>query len=338
LVVLLLFLVLPACPSSSEPAASGQGTAEVLNALKEDREARGREYAALARKLAGVEEKVQDLLTALEFLAVDVDAIKRTTWDLLQSRGPADEAAEPEAPDSYRRIFTPETRAALEKAAAEKGVRLLADRVEVPGVIVQNRAMLEFFAVAAGGKEHEAVVALLGSGGPEGDRRVEGLPGMINACILALGFTKGTPVRTSPDGKVLPPAGETIHVYLEWDGDGERVRARAEDLIYNLRDKMPMARDKWVYVGSRFERNYSTGEVVWVADLTGDIVSTWSWPYTIIDNTTLEASDDSYFTCFTPRLPPAGTAVTFVLSADPLPAKEFPEWKEEVPPGTAPQK
>jgi hypothetical protein len=309
----------------------------VLKVLKEDREARQREFNALARRITGLEERVQDLLTAIEFLAVDVDAIKRTTWDLLQSRGAGDEAAEPEAPESYRRIFTPETRAALEKAAAEKGIRLLADRVEVPGVVVQNRAMLEFFAVAAGGKEHEAVVALLGSGGTEGGRRVEGLPSMLNACILALGYEKGTPVRTSPDGKVLPPQGETIRIYLEWDAEGGRVRARAEDLVYNLRDKSPMARDKWVYVGSRFERNYATGEVVWVADLTGDVAATWSWPYTIIDNTTLEASDDSFFTCFTPRLPPVGTPVTFVVCRDPLPAKEFPEWKEDVPPGTAPK-
>ena len=153
----------------------------------------------------------------------------------------------------------------------------------------------------------------------------QGMAGMLNACILALGYEKGTPVTVSRDGKVLPPQGQPIHLYLEWKGEnGETVRVRAEDLVYNLETNRQMERDKWVYVGSRFEKDWGTGETVYMADLTGDVAATYSWPNTIIDNTTSEGADDIYYVCYTPRIPEPGAKVTFVISKRPLAAKEFP--------------
>jgi hypothetical protein len=180
--------------------------------------------------------------------------------------------------------------------------------------------------VTAGGKEHEAIVAVVGNHDPDSGRMAEGLAGMLNACILALGYEKGTPVKISRDGKVMPPEGDPIHMYLEWEGeDGETVRARAEDLVFDLQTKKAMERDRWVYVGSRFERDWGSGKTVYMADLTGDIAATYSWPNTIIDNTTSEGSDDIYYVCYTPRIPKVGTRVTFVVSAEPLAAKDFPD-------------
>ncbi len=323
--LLLLTTFASGCPASPGAGAGGD---EVLATLKEDRAVRDREYKALAARLAALEEKVSDVLTAMEFLAVDVDGIKRNTWEMLQGRTGPGESPEPEAPESYRRMFAPETRAALEKAAADKGLRLLADRVEAPAVIVQDRTMLEFVAVAAGGKEHESIVAVTGST-PHGEGRADGLPGLLNACILALGYEKGTPVRATKDGKVLPPEGKPIFVYLEWEAGGEKIRARAEDLVYNLQTKRTMDRGKWVYVGSRFERDFSSSQVLYMADLSGDIVATYSWPNTIVDNTTSEGGDDVYYACFTPRIPAVGTKVTLVLSREELPAKEFPPPPED---------
>ena len=280
--------------------------------------------ARLDRRIAALESKVDDILTAMEFLAVDVDMIKRNTWETLKSFQTEQDGEEPEAPDEYRKLFDPEAREKLTQVAGEKGVRLFDDRVEVDGVIIQNKAMLEFLAVVMGGKEHESIIAVTGSaehGGP----MPRGLAGMINACILALGFTKGTPVRASRDGKVLPPEGETIHIYVEWKGeDGETIRARAEDLVYNLEKKEPMGHDKWVYVGSRFERDYATSAVVYMADLTGDLVATYSWPNTIIDNVTSEGADDIYYTCLTPRIPEIGTKITMVFAKKEMAAMEFP--------------
>jgi hypothetical protein len=116
-----------------------------------------------------------------------------------------------------------------------------------------------------------------------------------------------------------------IHIYLEWKGDdGEVVRARAEDLVYNAKTRTPMERGKWVYVGSRFERNQGTGETNYLADLTGDLVATYSWVTTIVDNTTSEGSDDTNYYCYTPRIPAIGTKVVLVFSKKELTAKEFP--------------
>lgn len=277
-------------------------------------------------------EDFQDLRTEFEFLAAEVDGVKRNTWDLMQElKASGRISEEPVVPEKYRELFNPETRQALAEKAAEMGVRLLDDRVEVPGIVAQNRAMLEFFAVISGGKEHETVVALTGNFDRE-KRLPEGLAGMINACILALGYEKGEPVSATTDGKVVPPKGEPIHLYLEWKGEGgETVRARAEDLIYDLETKQAMKRDPWIYIGSRFEKNYGGSGTVYMADLTGDVVATYSWPNTIVDNTTLEAKDDIYYVCYTPRLPPIGTKVTMVFSREELPAKDFPEGGMETP-------
>jgi hypothetical protein len=204
-------------------------------------------------------------------------------------------------------------------------VVLKEDRLEVAAVVVQNRAILEFFAVAAGGKVHESVVAVTGNADLEREDIPEGLAGMLNACILALGYEKGTPVKATRDGKVIPPTGKTIHVYLEWAGeDGKTVRARAEDLVFNNKTRKPMQRGKWVYVGSRFEQDWADGETRYMADLTGDIVATYSWQNTIIDNTTSEGAEDIYYVCYTPRIPEPGKKVTLVIASKELPAKDFP--------------
>jgi hypothetical protein len=284
------------------------------------------EIDALRRSMAAVQEKNGEILEAMEWLAIDVDNIKRNTWETMMSLQAEGGAPEPEAPESYRKLFDPETREALVKAAAKKGVRLTDDRVSVGGVIVQQRAALEFFAVTTGGKIHESVVAVTGNFDPEREGVPEGLAGMINACILALGYEKGTPVRTSRDRKVLPPQGMPINVYIEWKGeDGETVRARAEDLVYNAKTRKQMERGKWVYVGSRFERDHGTDKTNYLADLTGDLVATYSWVTTVVDNTTSEGSDDTNYYCYTPRIPEIGTKVDLVFSKKELAAKEFPE-------------
>jgi hypothetical protein len=326
-IVILVTLFLPACSGQGDSATAERLAAieaKLEKALEKAPKGDGETLARLDRRLREMESSLEDILTAMEFLAVDVDAIKRNTWETLSSMQTTGEDGEVEPPDEYRRLFDPEAREKLVELAAAKGVRLFEGRLEVDGVIVQNRAMLEFLAVVAGGKEHETVIALVGSA-EYGGEMPKGLASMINACILALGFEKGQPVRASKDGKVLPPQGEPIHVYVEWAGeDGEAIRARGEDLVYNIEKKEPMSRGKWVYVGSRFERMYGSSEVAYMADLTGDVIATYSWPNTIIDNTTSEGSDDIYYTCLTPRIPEVGTKVTLVLSREEMEAKEFP--------------
>jgi len=283
------------------------------------------DIATLKAEMAKLKEQNENILEAIEWLALDVGRVNKNTWEMMQSMREGGLAPEPEAPESYRRLFDPETRDLLVKAAAKKGIVLLTDRVEVPAVVVQNRAILEFFAVTAGGKTHEAVIAVTGNADLEREDIPEGLAGTLNACILALGYEKGTPVQATRDGKVVPPSGKKIHLYLEWTGeDGKTVRARAEDLVYNSKTRKPMERGKWVYIGSRFEKDWADGETRYMADLTGDVAATYSWPNTIIDNVTSEGSDDIYYVCYTPRIPAPGTKVSFVISKKELAAKDFP--------------
>lgn len=319
----------PGGDGSAAPAASsGPGEAVSVERRLADLEKAVRgirtDTQNLLKALTLMAEDLQDMKLGQEFLQSEIQGLKQNTWDVLERLSEiAGAPGEKPMPEEYRKLFNPETRQALVEAAAKKGVVLKEDRVEVPGVIVQDRAMLEFFAVVAGGKEHESIVALTGNVDPK-KGRPEGLAGMINACLLALGFVKGKPLEVAKDETLIPPKGMTVHLYLEFpDASGDTVRVRAEDLVYDLDTKSAMMRDPWVYIGSQFQAD-GAGGTAYVADLTGDVVSTWSWPFTIIDNITLSAKDDVSFVCYEDRIPPVGTKVTMVFSKAPLPAKDFP--------------
>lgn len=235
----------------------------------------------------------------------------------------------------------PELFAAAQRKAAEYGIELTEDEVRVHSEVVLQSGLLEYFAVLNGGKEHEALISLVGSLDPK-EPRPKDFGARLNNAIQALGFSRGQPLRLTRLGS-KPPVGETIHIYLELAIDGEQRVVRASDLIWNRLTGRAMEPGQWVYVGSSWVPGRDEGEVEFAADLTGEAVATYSAVNTIIDNVSEGAVDDTVFIVATPRVPEGTKTATLILRKEPLtegvhefppPSTDFAEQEYEEPSGS----
>jgi hypothetical protein len=293
-----------------------------------------------AEAIEGLRREIADLRADVDVLAGNVGSLEKSIRDLAEEirwgrkgaggedgsgGGPFGGNTEPGAPGDPRGetfgdapppaqpfvAYTEEQKAALRTAAAAKGIVLGDDRVSVPGEVILREGALEFFAVFPGGKTHESILLLCGKRDAEGNPS-PGLGATLNASLMALGLRPGTPLRVLPGGGTRPPRGTTVHIAVEWDEDGKRVRARAEDLLWDVENGRALESGKFLYTGSFFEPDG------YIPDLSGDAVAVYSTVYTLIDLADPRAVDDSKFAPCTPRIPGPGTKVDVVFSPAPL--------------------
>ncbi len=279
-------------------------------------------------RLERVEEHIQHLSVVAdewEFLSDDVRTVKSRVDDLVVAfegrDGEGGYGSIPQPPDldwTEPALFD-----AAQRAAATVGIELTADEVRVPARIVLREGLLEYFAVLKGGKEHEALLSLVGNLGQQ-ERRPREFGAKLNNAIQALGLPRGSPIRFSPSG-TRPARGEPIYLFVEWEAEGETVSVRAEDLVWDRRQNAPMPRDTWVFVGSSWVEGDTEGELLFAADLTAEAVATYSAVNAIIDTTAPGAQDDTVFLVASPRVPDDVVDVTLVIRAkDRAPTLEFP--------------
>lgn len=132
----------------------------------------------------------------------------------------------------------------------------------------------------------------------------------LNLALILLGLDddRGVPSRFKFDPE--PPAGDAVEIWIEWESDGQRRRARAEDAIFNVETGKRLGRGPWVYTGSVFLSDGS-----YLAALNGVLIGFMHTPESIIDNPlALESGYGSY------RLDrelglAGGTAVTVTIRA-----------------------
>jgi hypothetical protein len=331
----LLALVLAACggaepaATASEPVDDGDLAKRIARLEKRlvelDRQSQ-KETIQLIRQQQEIarnhlEEVSEDLNFQMGKLLQHVTRLEASVYEILDRFQQPGAVGALEAAEVKQ--YTPEMRKEIAEKLADRGIRLEDDRVSVDGFIGPGRAApLEFFAVLRGGKEHEAVVIVTGSYGPE-ERLPRGLAAGLNLACQALNLPRGAPTRWKEGGKPVPASGEPVHVYVEWEKDGKTVRARAEDLVYNETEAAAMGKDSWIYVGSRFVRNIGTGQREFMAEITGSLAATFGSENSILSNRSPEATDDNqanFFRGYTPRIPPEGTKVKLVIARAPLEA------------------
>ncbi len=283
--------------------------------------------ARLERAEGHVEEAVDKFANDQSFLVDDVSRLAKKMDELKTSMESRDRAGLAEAPEPPTIDWTqPQLFETARKSAAEYGIELTKDEVRVPSRFVLKQGVIEYFAVLKGGKEHETLISLLGNT-PRGERRPKDFAARLNNAVMAIGFKRGKPVQFTPTGRV-PPTGETAYLFLEWEEKGEKVLARAEDLIWNRIQEKPMERGKWVYVGSSFvQPDDSSSGPVFAADATGEAVATYTQsPDTMFDDVSADAPDDTAYLVAAPRIPPDVEACTFVIRhVDREPTRTFPD-------------
>ena len=71
------------------------------------------------------------------------------------------------------------------------------------------------------------------------------------ACIL-IGLDPARAVHSRQQFDPVPPQGDPVDIFVEWDENGSKRRVRAEELIYNKTSKTVLTTGPWVYTGSAF--------------------------------------------------------------------------------------
>lgn len=325
------------CGSSNDEAVAGleeriRGFESALvDAREELRKSNQAHRAELEATLAGIDEKLAslaDMAARLEKLEDDSmelydDAIDQiiTVRDNL-----ATQISRIRAESAERRLqqLVESDMGELKTMLAGGGIELddVGKRVIARGSICQTEALVEFAAVGEGGRDHESLLY------------VDCKPSLLNAGLLSLGLTGGTPYRVmekvpgAPPGAIdvgseeepllyYPPEGPLVRVDVEWTVDGKTESHRLEDLLLDRTTGKPMEREGWVYLGSRFAADEQTGEEVYVADLTRNLISIWHSHLgnAILDNPHQGGMDDDTYVPHREVLPPRGTEVRVIFSA-----------------------
>ena len=167
------------------------------------------------------------------------------------------------------------------------------------GSVCRANYPLEFFATYPD-RGYESVVVIYAK------------PSLVHGALLALGANPGKPVQYDP--KFIPPSGTEVEIGVAWmDQNGKRQKARAQDWIRDIKTKKQLDVN-WVFAGSLFWEDKSTGEKSYLADR-GDFISVLNLPTALLDVPIESASaiESRLFEGFTERLPAPGTPVTLIL-------------------------
>ena len=189
-----------------------------------------------------------------------------------------------------------------------------ARQVRFPAVVNQTSGPVEYLLVGSQGKTHESVL------------RTDAEPVQVHTAMLLLGVNaltaKGGPVpaRTPPsaiDADYLAtaktPDGAAVTLSVRWQpaGGGAPVVRSGESLVDNTQKHAPMSEGDWIYNGSYFSNNRfeAQAEKSFVAVITD--------PSALLNNPRPGHENEEIWVAAANRLPPAGTAVEFVIQLPP---------------------
>lgn len=191
-------------------------------------------------------------------------------------------------------------------------IDIKAKRVYCDGYVAVREGPLEMFACPAGTKEHESVVATIA-------RSSE-----VHAALLAIGATKGTPMRVLP--RYLPATGQRIRVWVAYRINGDTFACTDARQWIASDDGKAMDVD-WVFAGSSEWTDPSDGVTYYQAD-SGDMICVSNFSTALMDVPVASSADASEL-LYQPRtaaIPELGTPVRLIL--EPI----------EVPPAAPPVK
>ncbi len=168
--------------------------------------------------------------------------------------------------------------------------------VSFPAVVNMNSAIVEYLAVATGGKTHESIL------------RTDARPFDLHVGMLLLGAkaatTSNPAIFYDPKQKI---PGDAIDVQLRWlDGDRER-SAPAAEWIFNVESREKMSSGPWAYNGSQVI------EGTFVAQREGSVISLISDPYALVNNPRVGHANDEIWRVNTNAVPAVGTEVDVTL-------------------------
>ena len=172
--------------------------------------------------------------------------------------------------------------------------------VVADGEVCLTAGPLEMFACPTGTKEHESVIAVKSSAR------------FVHAALLAIGAKTGEPVKFDPE--YIPASGSVIDVICVWkDSEGKVQTALAQDWVTKGRSKKTLDH-AWVFAGSGFWKDSSTGERRYYAD-DGAMICVSNFPTATMDIAVESTKDNNFleYHANSARLPEVRTPVRLIM-------------------------
>ncbi len=168
------------------------------------------------------------------------------------------------------------------------------NEIVLPGWINMNQSVVEYLAVAQGGKTHESVLLL------------DVKPLHVQIALLLLGLDYGQ--NLAFQGDTVMPEGDRVMLSVTWaDSSSDTVTLPAADLLINLHDSTTVPATDWVFTGSMIWENQL------LADVEGSLVATYSDPAAILNIPLSGRSDDTVYGANKKVLPEPGTPVKMII-------------------------
>lgn len=162
------------------------------------------------------------------------------------------------------------------------------------GKINMPKGVVEYLAVAPGGKTHESIL------------RLDVQPMHLQVGLILLGLEPKGGLQVQGDQRI--PKGSPVDMWIEWKRAGKTVKVRAEEAVWDVTKRRPMDPRPWVFSGSLVTRNG------FLADEELSLIATYRDPAAIVNNVLPTGSDDSIYKANERILPPRETPVLFTIS------------------------
>lgn len=175
--------------------------------------------------------------------------------------------------------------------------------IQFPAKVNLRDVLIEYAIVGKIGKLHESLLS------------TQIPPTHIHIAMLLLG-TKNLRPKSHEDS--LPP-GNPIDIFIDWESEGTKQRARIEDWIIVEKDKRPIPKGMWVYSGARVDNGYFT------ANTDESIVAIILDIDALVNNARLGNENDEIWFPNEAKIPALGTPVTVtfqLLDTYTIPATE----------------
>ncbi len=172
-------------------------------------------------------------------------------------------------------------------------------QIVLQGEVCKAGYPLEFFATYSN-RAYEAVVA------------VNVKPWFVHAALVALGAKPGHPAKFQPE--FSPPTGTEVAIEVRWkDAQGNVQSCPAQHWVRNIKTRKELDVN-WVFAGSAFVTNETTGEEYYQAN-SGELICVLNSPVAMLDLPvpSYAKMEDRPFEAFAEHLPPTGTPVTLLL-------------------------
>ena len=167
--------------------------------------------------------------------------------------------------------------------------------VRVNGEINMDEGLVEYLACGYHGKLHESVLKL------------DVVPYYLQIALLLIGLEPGNnPLEFQ--GQPRTPKGDFVELWSSCeDKDKKKVSCRAEDLVFNNKNKKVMRHTHWIFTGSQILDGR------FMADVEQSIAATYHDPFAMFDHPFETGSDDTIYLVNNEVVPPKGTPVTFEI-------------------------